>query len=79
MELTDPEKKHLQEKITELTEQVEVLTDKNLSCRLIEQSLASERDRLKTLYTISSEQSLPIEKQIELTLRSGVEMMELDT
>lgn len=79
MELTDPAIKQLQEKITELTEQIEHLKGKNLSCQLIEQTLASERARLKTLYTISSEQSLPFEKQIELTLRSGVEMMDLDT
>ncbi len=79
MELTDPEIKQLLDEIKDLTEQVRQLTGKNMSCQLIEQTLASERARLKTLYTISSDQSLPFEKQIELTLRSGVEMMELDT
>ena len=78
MESENPETKHLQDQINELTEQVRQLKGKNVSCQRIEQTLASERARLKTLYTISSDQSLPFEKQIELTLRSGVEMMGLD-
>ncbi|MFH2065407.1 MAG: ATP-binding protein [Pseudomonadota bacterium] len=78
MESENPEINQLQDEIHALTEQVRQLEGKNVSCRRIEQTLAAERARLKTLYTISSDQSLPFEKQIELTLRSGVEMMNLD-